>query len=177
MMPASRRIWLFHDCCAGFVHIDTVTIHACLPEEIGVRMSPPGVVASFLSPSCGLFVPAFFLAWLIPFRTAVPFWRRTTLISGSLSPQRDCGAKKVCVRIYDGLFFVAMSLELFFIEDIKQGVCLYVCVLIFRALEGGSLGVAAFKWIGGDLLSVGFPCSSFGRFFLGCIVNRTKYCQ
>ena len=29
------------------------------------------------------------------FRTAVPFWGRTTQISSSLSPKRDCGPKGV----------------------------------------------------------------------------------
>ena len=30
-----------------------------------------------------------------PFRTAVPFWGQTTRISGSLSPKRDSGPKRV----------------------------------------------------------------------------------
>ena len=30
-----------------------------------------------------------------PFRTAVPFWGQTSLISSSLYPKRDCGSKGV----------------------------------------------------------------------------------
>ena len=33
------------------------------------------------------------LACFNPFRTAVPFWGQTTLISSNLSPKRDCGSK------------------------------------------------------------------------------------
>ena len=32
---------------------------------------------------------------VIPFRTAVPFWGQTSLISSSLSPKRDCGSEGV----------------------------------------------------------------------------------
>ena len=43
-------------------------------------------------------VSFFFLPGAIninPFRTAVPFWGQTSLISSSLSPKRDCGSKGV----------------------------------------------------------------------------------
>ena len=42
-----------------------------------------------------------FSPYVNPFRTAIPFWGQTTLISSSLSPKRDCGSKGV--KDYPGL--------------------------------------------------------------------------
>ena len=41
-----------------------------------------------------------------PFRTAVPFWGQTSLISSSLYPKRDCGSKGVNVDFNTEPFFL-----------------------------------------------------------------------
>ena len=48
-----------------------------------------GLLPIYKGPHDGVF------KFLDPFRSKVPFWRRTTQISFSLSPKRDCGPRKV----------------------------------------------------------------------------------
>ena len=70
-----------------------------------------------------------------PFRTAVPFWGQTILISSSLSPKRDWGPKGVCSFHVPLFFFSCLAFVFVFL---LFSLFHRKCVLCLSYLPGGT---------------------------------------